>query len=107
MEEEGQIPMEIVEDHEKRIMALEDQQSKMLLEMKTIQSSQYKIENTVLNEGKEQKALLNKLLTYHLDMNKTKISNRHQLMLTFFGGGGTLYFIFELVVKPLIEKGGP
>ena len=96
MEENAEMER-IVQDHERRIADLEKNHSEIRNEIRLIQGSQYKIENTVLNESKEQKDLLNKLVDHHLGMKTSNNSNRWKFAIALVSGGGLFYVVFEAV----------
>lgn len=91
----------MVQDHEKRILTLEQNYSEVKKELTVVQNSQLRTENTVLNESREQKDLLNKLLDHVLYTRKFNLSKKWQLALAIFGGGGIFYAFIELVSKYL------
>lgn len=93
---------EIVQDHERRIVELEKNHTEM-------KNGMLRIENTVLQEGKEQKQLLNKLMDHFFDERKdvrnTKIKLteiRWSTIAGLLGGGGGL----ALLIQWLLTRGG-
>lgn len=89
----------IVQDHEQRILQLEQNYSEVRKEIAGVQTSQYRIETTVLKESQEQKQLLNKLIDYHLDTKRFNLDKKWQFLLTAIGSGGLIYFIVEAFMK--------
>ncbi|WP_025907733.1 hypothetical protein [Priestia flexa] len=90
--------LEKVEDHERRIVELE----KNHYEMK---NGMLRIENTVLQEGKEQKQLLNTLLDHffterkEIRANKVKLSElRWTTIVGLLGSGGALLILLEWLI---------
>lgn len=93
---------EIVQDHERRIVELEKNHTEM-------KNGMLRIENTVLQEGKEQKQILNKLMDHFFDErkdvrnNKVKLSEvRWSTIAGLLGGGG----VFALLIQWLFTQGG-
>ncbi|MCR9040964.1 hypothetical protein QRX25_10340 [Bacillus sp. L381] len=87
----------IVQDHEKRIIALEKGQEEL-------KNGMLKIENTVLSEGREQRSMLNKMIQYSFEDKQHKRDNNvklKQLKWTTISGvvssGGILYLIVERI----------
>lgn len=114
----------MVQDHEKRIINLEEGQTQLQQSqaetneaVKAIQKendsnrhSMLKLENTVLQSNKEQKELLNKLIDYSLntstkekereyDLKKINLVNKWQVALTLVGSGSILILIIQLLFK--------
>ncbi|MCY9198921.1 hypothetical protein MOE86_20035 [Bacillus atrophaeus] len=87
----------MVQDHEKRIIALEKGQEEL-------KNGMLKIENTVLNEGREQRGMLQQMIQYSFEDKQHKRENSiklDQLKWTTISGivssGGILYLIIEKV----------
>ena len=104
----------MVQDHEKRIIALEQNYSEVKKEMNAVQASQSKIENMLYSQNteqkqlieghqKEQKDLLNTLLSHTLGIKKNNNLKKWEILGTVIGGvvsgGGILYLIIEVVFK--------
>lgn len=87
----------MVQDHEKRIIKLEQNYSEVQRELTNVQNSQLRTENTVLSESREQKDLLNRLLDHVLGAQKFNLTKKWQLILAIFGGGGIFYAIIQIV----------
>lgn len=88
---------EMVQDHEKRIISLEQNYSEVQRELTTVQNSQLRTENAVLNESRDQKELLNKLLEHVLGTQKFNLTKKWQLILAIFGGGGAFYAVIQIL----------
>ncbi|WP_437830662.1 hypothetical protein ACQRXC_03985 [Niallia taxi] len=109
----------IVQDHEKRILALEQNYGEVKKELTAVQTSQIEIKGTLLEEGqkqrvlineqrneikeqrKEQKELMNQLITHTLGIKKNNNAKVWQLALAICGGSSILYTIFDLISKYL------
>lgn len=91
----------MVQDHEKRIISLEQNYSEVQRELTTVQNSQLRTENAVLNESRDQKELLNKLLEHVLGTQKFNLTKKWQLILAMFGGGGLFYALIQLFTSYL------
>ncbi|MED5101059.1 hypothetical protein P9858_13115 [Niallia circulans] len=107
----------IVQDHEKRILALEQNYSEVKKELTIVQTSQSEIKGTLIEEGVKQRELINKqreeiegqrkeqndllqqLITHTLGIKQNNNKNIWKLALAFAGGGGFLYAVFDLIVK--------
>lgn len=86
---------EIVQDHERRIVILE----KNFEEMK---NGMLKIENTVLAEGREQRAMLSQVIQYSFDDRQHKRENTTKLkqltwttLSSILGTGGVVFLIIQ------------
>jgi hypothetical protein len=86
MEMEENSMDKIVQDHEQRIISLEESRIETNEAVQTIQKenesnrhSMLKLENTVLNSNKEQKELLHKLIDNVIESNKTDKANEYKL----------------------------
>ena len=109
----------IVQDHEKRILALEQNYSEVKKELTIVQTSQSEIKGTLIEEGvkqrelinkqreeiesqrKEQKDLMQQLITHTLGIKQNNNKNIWKLALAFAGGGGFLYAVVDLIAKNL------
>ncbi|ASN69133.1 hypothetical protein 7F23_20 [uncultured Caudovirales phage] len=107
----------IVQDHEKRILALEQNYGEVKQELTSVKTSQLEIKGTLLEEGqkqrelinkqreelegqrKEQKELMQQLLTHTLGIKKNNNINIWKLALAIVGGGGFLYAVIDLIIK--------
>jgi hypothetical protein len=89
----------ILQDHEKRISELEKN-------FGIIQNSQLRIENTLLDESRQQKDLLHKLIDHKFvldktqlkqtfDLDKINILKKWEFWIASIGSGGILFFIAE------------
>lgn len=85
----------VVQDHEKRIIALEKGQEEL-------KNGMLKIENTVLAEGREQRGMLQQMIQYSFEDKQHKRENSSkldQLKWTTISGivssGGIVYLILE------------
>lgn len=106
----------MVQDHEKRIIELERNYSEVKKEINAVQASQSKIEGLLYDQNteqkqlidkhqKEQKDLLNTLLTHTLGIKSDSNKHKWGVIAAAVGGGGLTYMIFEFV-KFLITMGG-
>lgn len=97
-------------DHETRITALEKNYADLTNKMQSVETGQLRIEKTLLEEGKEQKKLINeqreeqqelldKLLEHTLNIKKNNAYRRWDLALALFGGGGLIYGLISLAQK--------
>lgn len=89
----------IVQDHEKRIIKLEQNYSEVQRELTNVQNSQLRTENTVLETSRQQKELLERLLDHVLGSKTFVLNKKWQLILTIFGGGGLVYAVLDLLDK--------
>lgn len=100
----------MVQDHEKRIIALEQNYSEVKRDIAAVQTSQSKIENMLYTQNteqkelidkhqKEQKNLLDTLLIHTLGIKKDNNKHKWEVLLTAFGGGGIVYLIIEFLIK--------
>lgn len=89
----------IVQDHEKRILALEQHYGEVKKEMTAIQTSQLEIKGVLLKEGQENRELINKqreeqdklfqqLISHTLGIRSNNNNKKWELLLAVFGGGG-------------------
>jgi len=97
----------MVQDHEKRILALEQNYSEVKKEMTAVQTSQLEIKGVLLKEGQEQKELINKqrkeqdelfrqLIGHTLGIKSNNNNKKWELLLAVFGGGGLVAGIIAL-----------
>lgn len=120
----------IVQDHEKRILALEQNYSEVKKELTIVQTSQSEIKGTLIEEGvkqrelinkqreemenqrkeqrkeqkeqrKEQKELMDQLISHTLGIKKNNNSKVWELLLAVLGGGGFFYAVIDLIAKNL------
>lgn len=100
----------IVQDHEQRILKLEQSYSDLKSQLVSVESGQLRIERTLLEEGREQKKLLDdqrkeqkdlmdQLIEHTLGIKKTNSNKKWELALAIFGGGGFLYVLIDLIIK--------
>ncbi len=86
--------MPIWQDHERRIVTLENTFTGMSHEMREIRT-------TVQKSNDEQKKLLNTLIEHHLSTNKLKLSNFWKLIINITGAGGliatVIYALFQFL----------
>ncbi|WP_155759658.1 hypothetical protein [Heyndrickxia coagulans] len=99
-----------IENHETRIAALEKNYADLTNKMQAVETGQLRIEKTLLEEGKEQKKLineqreeqqelLNKLLEHTLNIKQTNANKKWDFALALFGGGGFIYGLISLITK--------
>ncbi|QJX63038.1 hypothetical protein HLK66_16145 [Niallia circulans] len=109
----------IVQDHEKRILALEQNYGEVKKELTVVQTSQSEIKGVLVDEGikqrelinkqreeiesqrKEQKELMQQLIAHTLGIKQNNNKNIWKVALAFAGGGGFLYAVFDLIAKNL------
>ena len=90
--------MQILQDHERRITTLENTFSQYGNKIEGLERQMNNIEGKIDENGRQQKELLDQLITHHLDMNKFKLGKRWQLILNIFGAGGILtVFIYAII----------
>ncbi|KAB2491755.1 hypothetical protein [Priestia endophytica] len=90
---------EIVQDHERRISDLEHRYDTLEHKITSVENGQIRVENTILNEGKENRAMLTKLIDHQFEIKKINVSSKWQLWTSVFSAGGVFYLLFELFVK--------
>jgi hypothetical protein len=90
---------EMVQDHEKRISTLEHRYDVLEHKMTAVEHGQIRVENTILTEGKESRAMLSKLIDHQFEIKKINITNKWQLWANIFSAGGVFYLLFELFIK--------
>lgn len=93
---------EMVQDHEKRISQLEKNYDEVKRDIAQIQNGQLRIETTLLQESRDQKALLNKIITQKFSIDKINTVEKWKFLLALFGSGGILYLIIELIKGVLL-----
>ncbi|GKU81190.1 hypothetical protein [Niallia sp. NCCP-28] len=107
----------IVQDHEKRILALEQNYGEVKKELTSVQTIQMETKGTLLEEGqkqrelinkqreeidqqrKEQKELMGQLINHTLGIKKNNNNMLWKVLIAFVSGGGVLYTIFDLISK--------
>ena len=100
----------IVQDHEQRIISLEKSYSDMQQKMQSVETGQLRIEKTLLEEGKEQKYLINKqreeqdklfkeMIKHTLGIKQNNNVQVWKLLGAMAGGGGILFLLFEQLLK--------
>lgn len=107
---EGLTMEEKLENHEQRITILEKNYSDLTNKMQAIETGQLRMEKMLLEEGTEQKKLineqreeqqelLNRLLEHTLNIRKNNAYKKWDLALALFGGGGLIYALISLVER--------
>lgn len=91
--------MPIWQNHEQRITNLESTVQGFSLKMDNIESKMDEVGRSVKEEGKEQKALLNRLINHHLATNRFKLSSFWKLILNITGAGGLLIAVVYAVLQ--------
>ena len=100
----------IVQDHEQRILKLEQSYSDLKSQLVSVETGQLRIERTLLDEGREQKKLLDEqrkeqkdlmdqLIEHTLGIKKTNSTKKWELALAIVGGGGFLYALVDLIMQ--------
>jgi hypothetical protein len=100
----------IVQDHEKRILALEQNYSEVKKEMTAVQTSQLEIKGVLLKEGqdnrellnsqqKEQRELFQQLMQHTLGIKSTNNSKKWELAIALFGGGSFLFLLAQYLIE--------
>jgi hypothetical protein len=89
----------ILQDHEKRITDLEKNYAEVKKDLAVVNNSQLRMETTLLNESREQKILLNKLIDHQFGLNKLNLAGKWQFWAATVGSGGVLYLILEFLTK--------
>lgn len=90
---------EMVQDHEARIINLEHRYDVLEHKMTAVEHGQIRVENTILTEGKESRAMLSKLIDHQFEIKKINVTSKWQLWANIFSAGGILYLLFELFMK--------
>jgi hypothetical protein len=88
---------QMVQDHEKRIGQLEKNYDEVKRDIAQIQNGQLRIETTLLQESRDQKALLNKIITQKFSIDKINTTEKWKFLGALVGSGGILYVIIELI----------
>lgn len=106
--EEGQEMYEIVQDHERRLTTVEERVHKLEENQLEMKNGFLRVENTVLQEGKEQKHLLNKLMDHFFEERKDNRSNKVKLsevrwttIAGLLGGGGAVAVFTQWVLTKI------
>ncbi|MEM5012056.1 hypothetical protein WKH57_15150 [Niallia taxi] len=113
-----EITMEsMVQDHERRILILEQSYSELKSELSsfkgqlsTVELGQVRIEKTLIEEGREQRKaisdsqkeqtkILNKFIDQTLNIKKKNNENFWKILTGLTGAGGVLYVIIDLFFK--------
>ncbi|WP_312093811.1 hypothetical protein [Niallia sp.] len=100
----------IVQDHEQRILKLEQSYSDLKSQLVSVETGQLRIERTLLDEGreqkkllaeqrKEQKELMDQLIAHTLGIKQTNSNKKWELALAIVGGGGFLYAVVDLILQ--------
>jgi hypothetical protein len=98
-EMEAEVMHEIVQDHERRISDLEHRYDTLEHKITSVENGQIRVENTILTEGKENRAMLSKLIDHQFEIKKINLTNKWQLWMNIFSAGGVGYVLFELFIK--------
>lgn len=79
---------ELVQDHEKRITILEKNYANFEIKLNTVETKldtvekgQYRVENTVTAEFRENRGLLNRLIENQFKLDKQKLSSKEKIIL--------------------------
>jgi len=98
----------IVQDHEKRILALEQNYSEVKKEITQVQTSQSKIEGMLYSQNieqkklledhqSEQKKLLDTLLSHTLGIKKDSNNHKWGILAAAMSGGGIIALLVEIL----------
>lgn len=90
--------MEMLHDHEKRLKTVEGNQKEMNMQLKDLQSSQYRIETKVMDEGQETRKLLTKFIDHHFDIKGKKLSGEKEIWLKVIGVVGGSSGLVALII---------
>jgi uncharacterized protein YeeX (DUF496 family) len=104
----------MVQDHEKRILALEQNYSEVKKEMTAVQTSQLEIKGVLLKEGqdnrqllndqqKEQRELFQQLMKHTLGIKANNNNKKWELALAIVGGGGFLFLLIQYIGELLTK----
>lgn len=99
---EGITMEEVVQDHEKRITVLEEQYRQVGIKLNEVEKGQYRLENTVTSEFRENRGLLNRLIENQFKLDKQKMTGREKIILAIialFSGGIGAGGIVTLVLQ--------
>jgi TolA-binding protein len=88
---------QILKDHENRIQTLEKNYDQMQRDIAQIQNGQLRIETTLLQESRDQKALLNQIIKQKFNLDKINTIGKWKLLIVIFGGSGLIYLIIDLI----------
>lgn len=95
----------ILQDHEKRIVVLEHGYQHVSDKLTSLESGMLRVENTVLSEGRENRALVKTMLENQFQLNKKKLTSSEKVkvaLISTFGtilGGGAIVGIISLFIK--------
>ncbi|WP_191556457.1 hypothetical protein [Metabacillus idriensis] len=99
---------EIVQDHERRLVTVEERMDKLEENQLEMKNGFLRVENTVLQEGKEQKHLLNKLMDHFFEERKDNRKNKVRLseirwttVAGLLGGGGAAAVLVQWVLTKI------
>lgn len=100
----GEVNMDIlqkVQNHEARIAALEHSFSEYTVKADKLENKVENLERAVRDEGSKQSQLLTTLINHMLGMEKTKVTNRKEIIIATIGGicggGGLVGFLTILL----------
>lgn len=101
---EGITMEEVVQDHEKRITVLEEQYRQVGIKLNEVEKGQYRLENTVTSEFRENRGLLNRLIENQFKLDKQKMTGREKIILAIIalfsggiGAGGIVTLILQFL----------
>lgn len=93
--------MEILQDHEKRIRNLENNYAELKGDVQLLHNQNLRMENLFLNESKDTKNLLHKIIDNNHEINK----ERTKIWLKALGVTGSVITLLYLFVE-YMTKGG-
>jgi regulator of replication initiation timing len=91
--------MERLDIVEKRVEVLEQNYSMLKQDITAVQNGQLQLENTVLKGNKDQSDLLNKLVDHTLDIKKTKVLARKDIIIAVLSGGSVVGLVLGAVIN--------
>jgi mevalonate kinase len=98
---EGLSMEEVVQDHERRITILEQKYEQFDIKLNAVEKGQYRLENTVTSEFRENRGLLNRLIENQFKLDKQKMTSKEKVTLsiiTLVSGGLGAGSIVSLVL---------
>jgi chromosome segregation and condensation protein ScpB len=101
---EGLNMEEVVHDHERRITILEEQYKQVGIKLNEVEKGQYRLENTVTSEFRENRGLLNRLIENQFKLDKQKMTSKEKVTLAIIallsgglGAGGIVSLVLAFI----------